>query len=125
MAYAEDYVCDVCGLLYDKDLHSDVIEHRRVHDLRVKGPKIKLPDGIHIILPKSPRRQRIAAQEAAGLVSREARFLLSYYADSDGDFREYKKPLPFRCFSRSCFFPRLVPAKTKSPRRNVSKWAWS
>src|ERR1700734_1844587 len=90
MAYAEDYVCDVCGLLYDKDLHSDVIEHRRVHDLRVKGPKIKLPDGIHIILPKSPRRQRIAAQEAAGLVSREARFLLSYYADSDGDFREYK-----------------------------------
>jgi hypothetical protein len=85
-----DPVCPVCGLLYDNSLRADVRYHKEFHDIYVNGPKTKLPDGIHIILPKSPFAHRLVAQETARACSRECHFLLQYHAATSEDFRKHK-----------------------------------
>ena len=86
----DDPVCPVCGLLYDSCIPADIRYHKEFHDIYVNGPKTKLPDGVHIIHPKSPFAHRLVAQEAARSCSRECHFLLQYYADAPEDFRNYK-----------------------------------
>jgi GNAT superfamily N-acetyltransferase len=86
----DDLVCSVCGLLYDSSTPADARHHKKFHDVYVNGPKTKLPDGIHCILPKSPFAHRLVAQEVARSCSRECSFLLQYYANASEDFRAYK-----------------------------------
>src|SRR5438445_3016710 len=83
-------VCPVCGPLYDSSIPADKREHKKFHDVYVNGPKTKLTDGIHIILPKSPLAHRLVAQATAMSCSRECRFLLQYYAVAPEDFLKYK-----------------------------------
>jgi GNAT superfamily N-acetyltransferase len=83
-------ICPVCGLCYAYDFPPDVRYHKRFHDVHVSGPKIKLPNGIHVVYPRSPMSQRRVAGEAARLFRREMKYdICSYYAESSDDFRKY------------------------------------
>lgn len=82
MSVTDDPICPICGLLFASDILADVRHHKKFHDVHVNGPKTKMPEGIHLILPHSPLRDRLVAQEAASLLSRELNFRLPYCATS-------------------------------------------
>ena len=85
-----DPICLICGLCYVDDYPPDVRYHKKFHDLHVHGPKVKLRNGLHLILPKSPLPHRRAAQEASILFKRELHFdFPSYVATSKDDFRQH------------------------------------
>lgn len=84
-------ICSVCGLHYLENYPPDVRYHKKVHDLHVNGPKIVLPDGLHLIVPKSPLPHRRATEQAALLFKHELRFDFSTYCAIDTeDFRQHR-----------------------------------
>jgi GNAT superfamily N-acetyltransferase len=88
---SDDPICPICGLCYADDYPPDVRSHKKFHDLHVNGPKTKLPNGLHLVLPKSPLSHRNAAQAAAVLFKRELHFdFPSYWATSKDDFRDHR-----------------------------------
>lgn len=81
--------CELCGFVYGKD--PNMRSHLKAHDKFVNGPETALRDGIHLILPKSPLRDRRAAENAAKIFRQEMHYdKVCYYADAPGDFRKCK-----------------------------------
>jgi GNAT superfamily N-acetyltransferase len=81
-------MCDKCGLAYGESYPPDQRYHRRRHDVFVNGPKIDLSDGVHLVLPTSPLRNRKAAQTAAGIFRWEMQYdFLAYRATGRDDFK--------------------------------------
>jgi GNAT superfamily N-acetyltransferase len=88
---SDDPICTVCGLCYADDYPPDVQYHKKFHDEHVNGPKVKLPNGLQLVLPKSRLPYRTAAERAAILFKRELHFdFPSYVANSKDDFRDHR-----------------------------------
>ena len=88
---SDDPICKVCGLCYADDYPPDVRYHKKFHDEHVNGPKIKLPNGLQLVLPESPMPYRKSAERAAVLFKRELHYdFPSYVAISKDDFRDHR-----------------------------------
>lgn len=89
--------CPECGCSYEAEIPSNVEWHNKIHDEHLSGPPIQLSDCTYFVTPDSSSELREAAESAARVGNREARYDFPAYCGYSSEDDHDSDLIPITC----------------------------